>query len=230
MTPTPDPVWRCERKFPVQCADPGEIELCVRSLAPALREAFKPRWVNNIYFDSENLSSFWENQEGDPNRAKLRIRWYGQFIGPVAKPILELKIKQGNTGKKDRFPLPRFTMREKLNLQEIKKQKSRWELPRWLDEVLKEKTHLSTNSYFRKYFVLSGGRVRLTLDSQMKMGRISKRGWKPTASWKTLGRHVIEVKYDPKDEEEVMELTQGLPFRLDKFSKYVTGIHADSLY
>ena len=37
------------------------------------------RWVNNIYFDNINLDLFNQSIEGMSRRAKVRLRWYGDF-------------------------------------------------------------------------------------------------------------------------------------------------------
>ena len=70
---------------------------------------FKPiyhtRRINNVYFDDINYSNYFDNVEGNLNRKKVRIRWYGDTFTDVINPVLEVKLKKGTLGKKVKFQI-----------------------------------------------------------------------------------------------------------------------------
>ena len=55
---------------------------------------FENRKVNSIYFDDFNLSNIRDNIEGQKNRLKYRLRWYG-LSDKIVNPIFEIKYKKG---------------------------------------------------------------------------------------------------------------------------------------
>ena len=57
-------------------------------------EVFEERKVNNIYLDSADFENCRAHLAGEPERFKIRIRWYGETFGVVRKPVLEFKIKK----------------------------------------------------------------------------------------------------------------------------------------
>ena len=56
--------------------------------------SFPDRRVNSIYFDDFSNTSVKENLEGENDKTKIRIRWYGKNSFILKKPKLELKIKK----------------------------------------------------------------------------------------------------------------------------------------
>ena len=92
---------RCERKFLISDLSIHEIEDII-SLHPALfGPIYNERFVNNIYFDNLDFSSYYENIGGVTPRKKVRIRWYGDLTGQIREPVLEIKKKSGSVGKKE---------------------------------------------------------------------------------------------------------------------------------
>lgn len=66
---------RYERKFTVQGLALSEILALVRRHPAAFREAYPPRMVNNVYFDTPGLNNYYDHVNGAPNRIKTRVRW-----------------------------------------------------------------------------------------------------------------------------------------------------------
>ena len=67
-------------------------------LSPAFfKEIYYERRVNNIYLDSFDYANYYANINGEQNRVKQRIRWYGDTFD-AKTPILEYKIKHGELG------------------------------------------------------------------------------------------------------------------------------------
>ena len=67
-------------------------------------ETFEKRRINNIYYDNNSYSNFWDNVDGVSKRIKPRVRWYGELFGQSNK-VLELKIKNGLVGTKKYIPI-----------------------------------------------------------------------------------------------------------------------------
>ena len=65
---------------------------------------YPDRIVNNIYFDSQDYSSFWETLSGFSSRTKVRYRWYGETFSPE-EGILEFKNRKNQYTWKDSYKL-----------------------------------------------------------------------------------------------------------------------------
>ena len=91
----PGEKWRYERKFFISGLKKEDIEFMVKLHPAIFREIYHERTVNNLYFDSYEMKSYLDNVSGNSQRAKVRIRWYGDLFGIIEKPVLEVKIKRG---------------------------------------------------------------------------------------------------------------------------------------
>ena len=98
-----DQDYRFERKFIFQNSFYDSLNNFKYLFPYDLKELYKPRIVNSIYFDTENLNLARQNIEGFKNIFKVRIRYYGDIR--LNEPVLEIKLKQGQVGKKFRFSL-----------------------------------------------------------------------------------------------------------------------------
>ena len=101
---------RYETKFSVIDLNRNEIENIIKTHPAMFHEIYSKRNVNNIYFDNSDLTSFIDNIEGERDRKKVRIRWYGDLFGPCKNPILEIKYKTGLLGWKERHNLKDFNL------------------------------------------------------------------------------------------------------------------------
>ena len=45
--------------------------------------------ITSCYYDTPQLDAFWETADGDRQKAKLRLRWYGDPVDPYAGVWLE---------------------------------------------------------------------------------------------------------------------------------------------
>ena len=99
---------RCERKFLVSDLSAREIEEAILLHPTIFSPIHHQRFVNNIYFDNLELLSYYENLSGITPRKKVRVRWYGDLMGQIKEPVLEIKRKSGIVGNKIFYPLPRF--------------------------------------------------------------------------------------------------------------------------
>ncbi len=215
---------RYERKFRTEQLSKKEIEMIIKSNPALFREEYPERIVNNIYFDSEDLDHYLGNIDGDRQRFKVRIRWYGELNKVVKKPILELKIKDGLLGSKLSFPLKQFKFKDwKSVLSLIKTVFSKSDLPNWLIERLKQMRPSLLNNYRRKYFISSDKKHRITLDWDLRFYPFSSFFLK---NFERDDAVIVELKYVSGEDCSASFISNQFPFRLTKNSKYVCGIDA----
>ena len=185
------------------------------------------RQVNNVYFDTHHYFAFTENLSGASARTKVRYRWYGHHDYPVAG-ALEIKCKRNYFGWKLRFdaaesPCSSDTdswpdIRSNL-IAQLEPEARKW---------LEANPHpVILNRYHRSYFVTHDGRVRATIDTGQVMYdqryKPAPNITRPANIPRTL---VLEFKFARSDRDHAAQITQGLPLRVSRNSKYMTGVKA----
>src|SRR5689334_22615235 len=98
-------LYRYERKFLVPSGSGISPEIGIKLNPAIFSPIHHPRTVNNIYLDSPALRLYFMNLQGATARTKVRIRWYGDLLGPLPSPVLEFKTKQGLLGQKSCYAL-----------------------------------------------------------------------------------------------------------------------------
>lgn len=218
--------FRFERKFTIpDIFKLTRIEQIVKHNYALFREVFHERQVNNIYFDTVGYNDYFDNVLGVSDRKKIRIRWYGDTLGAIKKPVLEIKIKKGLVGDKWSYKLKPFTLDNNFTndmIQEVFEQSG---LPKPILESVKMVTPTLLNSYIRRYFLSADNRFRITLDYKLLYYKIDKRfnnfNFAPTRD----ANKIVELKYGLKDDKDANSISTQFPFRLNKNSKYVNGVN-----
>lgn len=205
---------RYERKYHIEQLDAQQVAQIVRGLPAGFRTAYPDRQVNNIYFDTPQLTCFQDNIDGVSKRQKFRARWYGEDVLKIEQAQLEIKYKDNALGGKLHYDLEAF---ELGGLAGLTKQ---------VNELVPHQFALSPsllNSYNRAYYETLCGRFRLTIDSDLRYHGIRH---SPRFSRYQIRERaiILELKYDEGHEEAAAELCRFLPFRLSKNSKYVSGV------
>lgn len=205
---------RYERKYRIESLPPAWVRQAILGHPASFRTLFPDRKVNNIYFDNPDLSGFYENAAGIPQRRKHRLRWYGETYENLPSPVFEVKIKDGELGRKEH---------QKLTSTD-------WpQLSSCLDQV-PQLTYLPlqpvlVNSYHRSYLGSADRRFRITIDWGLSFAPFL---------WHQAPLHfhflpdqavIVELKYEQEDDDRAREIFRYLPFRQTKNSKYVTGIN-----
>ena len=216
--------FRYERKYCACELSDIQIENLLKVHPENFKEIYFQRFVNNIYFDTHNFLSYWDNLDGKSNRLKVRIRWYGSFQGLAEKPSLEIKIKKAHHGYKFRYPLDNFMVDSSFSNENLQTTMNKASLPGFLKEYLKDLDITLLNRYSRKYYLSFNKKCRVTLDTGMKFFHFNKgRG----ISWvrsDTKNDRILEFKYAEDFENEFWKMSNESPFRLSKHSKYIAGI------
>jgi SPX domain protein involved in polyphosphate accumulation len=221
--PFNEEVSRYERKFQVTDMIYPAVEQQIRLHPSAFSPLFHPRYINNIYLDTPIFESFYDNIFGKGSRKKVRIRWYGEVNGLVEKPIVEFKIREGMLGNKLSFPLTPFVVDHQFSIDRLNRVFHESNLPDWVFDVLVQLKPALLNRYRRQYFMTFDSRFRLTIDNELQYFGIG------INNNNFLENHrsediIVELKYDRKYDDIATKVTNALPFRLTKSSKYVNGI------
>lgn len=229
MPPAARPPARYERKFRIEELDLPRAVALVRAHPAMFGEFHPPRHVNNIYLDSPFLDCFSDNVQGHGDRHKVRIRWYGELFGKIARPVLEIKIKRGLVGWKEQYPLREFTLGPGFDVGVLRRIFGQSELPPGLGARLAAGGPTLLNRYARLYYATPDRRFRLTVDTDLTfyhIGRHSNLFLRREVERDVI---IIELKYAPEREAEAARLTAAFPFRVTKSSKYVQGVERVSL-
>ena len=163
------------------------------------------------------------NKDGQANRIKLRFRWYGDMINNNISGKFEIKKKLGYLGIKQISDSVIIEINQRrLDLVKLKKE--------FKNIMINNKDLISyyfptlMNSYKREYFISKCNKIRLTIDYNQKFFRITPYGtiYKKEAIVDDI---VVEIKFGRNTpESDVDFITQNIPFRLTKSSKYVKGV------
>lgn len=222
--PLPLPNPRYERKFIAEGFVLAGVLALVRRHRGAFREAYPARLVNNIYLDSPSRSAYYDHINGASNRVKHRVRWYGALEGKILQPVLERKFKSGSVSGKDTHPLAPFQINGEPVGHSLGATLEGSALP---ERLRAELCHLSPcliNQYRRHYFMSGDGRVRLTVDSDFRFGATHIPKTRLYAGLSGVPSVVLEVKYDVEDAFLAEAITNSLPMRMSRCSKFILGI------
>jgi len=205
-------ILRYELKYAVDMLDKEAILASILTHPAAFSKAFPDRQVNNIYLDTPTFQCFHQNVEGHPRRKKMRLRWYGGSASPTKKSTLEIKNKDAELGWKDSYAIDGETIVDMSSLK----------------AAIAETGHLQSdltptlhNSYHRSYYISQDGQFRITIDTEQSFKiPFSKMSQVPTTRYPII----VELKFDQEHAPLARSITDYLPFRQTKNSKYVTGV------
>jgi len=187
-------------------------------------QAYPERFVNNIYFDTLNMSHYWDNVAGITPRIKVRIRWYGELLGEIKKPVLEFKLKNNMLGSKTSFMLDPLTIDRSSSLDIIKERFRKLEISDALKEYLLSLRFSLMNRYRRQYFESLDNRFRVTIDSDLDFFHISPEQNHFLRKIRNPLTTILELKYEEQYDDEASFISNYFPFRMTKSSKYVSGV------
>ncbi len=217
--------YRYERKYTAGIHFSGVVEVSIKQNPALFRPSFPPRQVNNIYFDTPDLDCFFDNHSGVGRRWKARIRWYGEMKQHVLQPVLELKLKNGTLNTKKAWSLlPFHVSGSRTDLVSLRESLKGSGVPDDIRTRLLGMKPLLINNYRRKYYQAKDPGIRLTVDSQLEY-----RDFRDFINHSKQVHHekekiVVELKYSEEKDEEARIIANQFPFRLDKNSKFVSGV------
>jgi len=216
--------FRYERKFCLEGISAKDIEPMLRLHPAIFKEIYYERMVNNIYLDSIDLRSFFDNINGVSKRLKVRIRWYKDTFGLIKEPVLELKLKHNLHVGKLNYPLVPFMMDKFFSIDTIREVFEKSSLSGHLKFHLKELNFSLLNSYHREYFLSADKKYRITLDYDLQTYKLLPHYNNFLYKLKRQNTTIIELKYNESNNIFADEITNYFSFRLTRSSKYVDGI------
>jgi hypothetical protein len=221
---TPATGFRYERKFLVDELDDHQVRAIVRLHPSMFIQAYPPRFVNNIYLDSQDMENYVDNVSGVGDRRKVRIRWYGELFGRIDRPILEFKIKRGLVGTKEQHFLGPLTLQSGFSSDTLERLLASDELPELVRARLTDLNGVLVNRYYRWYFATLDGRYRVTVDTDLSYHRVGNLRSSFAHSQVDHVSIIVELKYQAQDEGSANRVSSHFPFRVTRNSKYIQGI------
>ncbi|MFC5270075.1 VTC domain-containing protein [Adhaeribacter terreus] len=208
---------RFERKFRAENVTFEEVLLILSQHRLSFRKAFPDRYINSIYLDTQELDYYNDNVAGLSDRVKQRIRWYGPQLDHIHDPTLEIKIKENQVGYKRYSELPSFKPGGDFSYELYMKQHL------WLASNNIEPTVMVR--YLRSYFLSFDKKVRITVDRQQAFYPVDKN---LNFNIQPYRDHtiILELKYPADYTKSYNHISQDLPFRMTRNSKYVQAIMA----
>ncbi len=217
--------YRYERKFLVTALSYEELNQAVLLHPAIFQPIYQKRYVNNIYFDSPELTSFVDNVEGVGKRTKFRIRWYGPLSGEIQNPVLEIKNKTGFLCSKELYPIERFTIDEDFSIDKVMESVERSKIPKSIVAQLSLLEPVLINRYLRNYFLSVDGDFRITIDRELSFFPFDLSYPKFLNQEMKEPFSILELKYALEKDDEAQKISNAFEFRLTKSSKYVNGVY-----
>ncbi len=184
------------------------------------KEIYEARQINSIYFETKNFTDLIDTINGEKNRSKLRLRWYGNTFNNISESILENKIKTNNHNYKIKYNLGKIEFKKEIKSSYIKNlMKNLKNLNSKSQIKLQIREPNLLISYKRRYFMYKN--IRITLDTNLK-SRDFYRNKKISEGdfFRKKKISIIEMKYKDEFYNDVKKITSFFKNRVQKFSKY----------
>jgi hypothetical protein len=216
---------RREIKFVALLHERERIRHWLRFHRAGFHVAYPDRWIHNVYFDTLDMAAFGENLAGISSRTKVRYRWYGEGQITPAAGTLEVKQKRNSFGWKLRFPVPDPPYRDGDSWREVRRRLGTTVNPEGRLWIESNPQPVLINRYYRNYFVSADERIRMTIDTRQAAWD-QRKSMRPNFAHPTPFPPIltVELKFDRQDRDLAARLVQGLPIRMGRYSKYMTGI------
>jgi len=222
---TPLQAERYERKCLVEELTLSQLQVLVKRHPRLFYAPYPPRYVNSLYLDTADMENYYANVSGDSDRRKVRLRWYGEIFGELAKPVLEIKIKQGLVGMKQAYPFADLTLDPFFCDRPFQHAVANSELPDLLRWDLRNLQLVLLNRYYRHYYVSRDGCFRVTLDSNLTFYKVNGAfGNSFLHHQESPSQVILELKYMREQESFADRVISFFPFRVTRSSKYVQGV------
>ena len=179
---------------------------------------YPKRRVNSIYFDTSNYVSIRQNLDGVSNKKKIRIRWYG-IQKKLIKPVLEIKSKKGSETKKESFKINELNNLKFINLKNLEIIKNIEKLKINSKKIIHP---ILTTNYDREYFISDNGKVRATVDYNLKSVYLKNLSQIDIVK-NFSSACILEFKYPTKLDKYVRKNLKNISLRLSKNSKFVNS-------
>ena len=205
---------RYERKYKLHDFAIERVLYLLKTHPAGFRKIYPNRQINNVYFDTPYLTAFNDNVAGIAVRNKVRLRWYGEDTLNMLNARLEIKHKNNELGSKTVLPFGTCHIGE---LRQISPKVNR------LCHTHTSLRPVLLNSYRRQYYATPNRIFRITIDYNLRYHSLLANPHFYCYCLRDTAL-VVELKYEKNADGLSDFITQYLPFRQTKSSKYVTGV------
>ena len=178
------------------------------------RQQHTPRFINSIYFDTNNLDCINDNLDGTNIRKKFRVRWYGNNK-TLNNPNLEIKYKKNFESYKKIYLLGKFKNLDFTDINNIKLLSKYINNNILLNQNLKP---INLIQYKRLYLISSNNLIRATLDYDIKSKKIINFLNPFFSNFRDV---ILELKYETNLDNYVRTNLNQMNTRYSKSSKYI---------
>lgn len=217
-----DKQYRYEKKFTLISSNIDEVyERYFSNLYP-IEEIHTERKVNSIYFDNVNFDVYNDSISGVKDRIKTRVRWYG--ADNIVDPQLEFKLKNGDVGFKEIYPLKKIDINQPINRKMFD---SNFRISALIKKhyiYLSQMNPILFCAYKRKYFISKDKKTRITIDKDLEYSPVNQVSNINSQKLKLGNIIIIELKSSIKDYENFSNSGQYIKSNQTRFSKYTFGI------
>lgn len=197
--------------------------LIIDSNNAGFKEIYNRRVVNSIYFDTPDLDFAKQNINGDSERYKIRIRFYGER-NKIENLQFEIKERQGNISNKYIFNFDNFNSIN-IDLNILSKVDL---IPSKIKNVLSIISPVVFVNYDRHYYLSKCRNYRLTYDLNIKYAplEILEKNYLENITFFESDLNVVELKYGISNNLEPRFITKDFPFKFSRNSKYINALYA----
>ena len=212
---------RYEIKMIANRAAYHEILHALRLDPSGIRVLYPPRRIQSIYLDTLDQNALQENLAGISHREKLRFRWYGDDVRGV-QGKLERKVRHNALGWKDIAVVDK-AMDVEGNTRRRFMEELLGGLPEdWSGLRDENLGPVQWICYWREYFSTADGRVRVTVDRDLKTYDQRHRYVLSNAfASVTPDVTIVEAKCAKENHDEAKRILNRFPAPIDKCSKFV---------
>mgnify|MGYP006105428485 FL=1 len=178
------------------------------------RQQHTSRFINSIYFDTNNLDCINDNLDGTNIRKKFRVRWYGNNK-TLNNPNLEIKYKKNFESYKKIYLLEKFKNMDFTDINNIKLLSKYINNNILLNQNLKP---INLIQYKRLYLISSNNLIRATLDYDIKSKKIINFLNPFFSNFRDV---ILELKYETNLDNYVRTNLNQMNTRYSKSSKYI---------
>ncbi|NLG29501.1 MAG: VTC domain-containing protein [Chloroflexi bacterium] len=217
------PALRYEVKMTCNEVYLPDVHAWLRLHREGFSEAYPSRRINNLYLDTLDYDCLYDNLNGAAERAKLRLRWYGEAL-ERAEGVLELKGKVAQQGWKRSSARVALDLRTGSWADLLAALRSQTEglFDVWLGALAQP---VLINHYRRAYYESADHALRATIDwEQVAYEQVT---WpRPNLDAPAFDNHqiVVEIKADGAAHRRISDLLTSFPLRTGRNSKYVSSV------
>lgn len=182
---------RNEIKFVTYQGNLDILKIWLKLHEASFRTLYPKRWINNIYFDTYGFDCFRANISGTSSRAKVRYRWYGEFL-KSKNGSLEIKRKRNFFGWKHNFKVyngPEINKHCWGKIKNILFSQIPVQAKLWLQY---HPMPVLINRYFREYLTTQDKKIRVTIDKKEKLWD-QQCGYKPNINSSNILPEMIVI-------------------------------------